>query len=305
MEIYARDELNVARKSDDSPVTEADLAADHVIAEGLARAFPDIPAITEESATSHHETGHERFFLVDPLDGTKDFVRRGGDFTVNIALIERGRPRVGIVYAPARGRLWMTKGSGAIEVSVEARAGREAEATSELMPDLQPEMTRGVGAGSEASAAEQAASANRDAVQNAAEGGKGEPPKLLTGPQHHVLVPGSERPIHVRKPDNSALAIVASKSHRDRATDEFIARYHVAEFCAAGSSLKFCLLAAGEADFYPRLGRTMEWDTAAGHAILGAAGGTVLRMEDRRELGYGKPGWENPFFLAIVPGVEL
>lgn len=262
MEVRDRGDLGTARKSDASPVTEADLAADRVIAAGLAQEFPDIPAVTEESCASHGETGHKRFFLVDPLDGTKDFVRRDGDFTVNIALIEAGRPVAGVVYAPAKGRLWATQGAGAIEASVEEQASCATAGTAAECPPAD------------------------------------EPPA-------YAIIPGSERPIHVRTPDNDALSIVASKSHRDRATDEFIARFNVAEFCAAGSSLKFCLLAAGEADFYPRLGRTMEWDTAAGHAVLNAAGGSVLCMEDQRELTYGKPGWENPFFLAIVPGIDL
>lgn len=241
MEVYGSDELAVARKDDSSPVTEADLAADRVIAEGLAAAFPEIPAITEENSGSHGETGHRRFFLVDPLDGTKEFVRRLGDFTVNIALVEDGRPVAGVVYAPAKGRLFQTRDGGAVEASVEG----------------------------------------------------------------HAAVAGSERAIRVRAPDNGGLIVVASKSHRDKATDDYIAGFEVARFTSAGSSLKFCLLAAGEADFYPRLGRTMEWDTAAGHAVLLAAGGTVLRVDDRSELRYGKPGWENPFFLALVPGVEL
>lgn len=233
--------LGVEQKADQSPVTQADLAADRVIGEGLARAFPDIPAVTEESAASHGETGHRRFFLVDPLDGTKEFVRGNADFTVNIALIEDGCPVAGVVYAPARGRLFVTRDGGAVEMAV---AG-------------------------------------------------------------HAILAGSDRAIRVRQPDNRGLIVVASKSHRDKATDDFIAGYEVAGFRAAGSSLKFCLLAAGEADFYPRLGRTMEWDTAAGHAVLRAAGGVVLRKDDRRDLGYGKPGWENPYFLAMVPGVAL
>lgn len=280
MEIYGRDDLRVARKSDDSPVTEADLAADRVIAEGLARAFPEIPAVTEESCASHGETGHQRFFLVDPLDGTRDFVRRAGDFTVNIALIEAGRPVAGVVYAPAKGRLWATRGTGAIEARVEAGVERQAGAPI------------GAGGKTDAAHSDEPAPLHEPA-----------PPDVPAASD--MIVPGSERPIHVRKPDNDGLLIVASKSHRDRATDDFIARFNVAEFCAAGSSLKFCLLASGEADFYPRLGRTMEWDTAAGHAILNAAGGSVLCMYDRRELTYGKLGWENPFFLAIVPGIDL
>lgn len=245
MEVYRSGDLEVEAKADRSPVTRADLAADKVIADGLARAFPDIAAVTEESALSHTETGHRRFFLVDPLDGTREFVQRRGDFTVNIALIEDGLPVAGVVYAPAKGRLFATRsvaeGGGAIEAAVED--GR--------------------------------------------------------------VVPGSERAIRVRVPDNKGLIVVASKSHRDKTTDDYIAGFEVARFTSAGSSLKFCLLAAGEADFYPRLGRTMEWDTAAGHAVLLAAGGVVLRVDDRSELRYGKPGWENPFFLAMAPGVEL
>ena len=241
MEVYRSGELQVEAKADSSPVTAADLAADNVIRAGLAAAFPDIPAVTEETAATHRQTGHRRFLLVDPLDGTKEFVRRQGEFTVNIALVEDGRPVAGVVYAPAKGRLWATRGGGAVEAAVE----------------------------------------------------------------DHAIVAGSERAIRVSRPDNAALVVIASKSHRDKATDDYIAGFAVGEFKSAGSSLKFCLLAAGEADFYPRLGRTMEWDTAAGHAVLRAAGGVVLRYDDRSELRYGKPGWENPPFLAMAPGVEL
>ena len=102
-----------------------------------------------------------------------------------------------------------------------------------------------------------------------------------------------------------ALLIVASKSHRDAATDDYINRYEVKDAKSAGSSLKFCLVATGEADFYPRLGRTMEWDTAAGHAVVSGAGGQVLRFDDHTPLTYGKPGYENPFFLVLAPGVTL
>jgi 3'(2'), 5'-bisphosphate nucleotidase len=243
MEVYARPDLGARAKADASPVTEADIAADRLIAEGLAAAFPDIPAVTEEQAASHAQTGHRRFFLVDPLDGTKEFLQRRGEFTVNIALIKDGVPVTGVVYAPAAGRLFRTVATGgAMQERVD--------------PDGNP-------------------------------------------------VPGSARPARVSTPDNAALAVVASKSHRDQATDDYIARYRVADFKSAGSSLKFCLLACGEADFYPRLGRTMEWDTAAGHAVLRAAGGQVLRFDDHQPLTYGKPGFENPFFLALVPGVAL
>ncbi|MEM9043083.1 MAG: 3'(2'),5'-bisphosphate nucleotidase CysQ [Pseudomonadota bacterium] len=242
MSVYEGPDFEARAKSDNSPVTDADLAADKVIADGLAKAFPEIPAVTEEQAESHDQTGLQRFFLVDPLDGTKEFVQRRGDFTINIALIEDGRPTKGVVYAPAKGRLFRTKGGGAVQERVDGDC---------------------------------------------------------------VPVAGTETPIAVREPDNSALIVVASKSHRDKATDDFISQYNVGEFTAAGSSLKFCLLAAGEADFYPRLGRTMEWDTAAGHAVLLAAGGNVLRFEERTDLAYGKPGYENPFFLAYAQGVTL
>lgn len=240
MAIHDQPDIAVRAKSDDSPVTAADMAADRVIAEGLAQAFPDIALITEERAESH-STQASRFIIVDPLDGTKEFVRRGGDFTVNIALVEGGVPVRGVVYAPARGRLFLTRADG---TSVEE-----------------------------------------------------------TGP--FGPAPGTLKPLRVATPDNAALRVVASKSHRDAATDAYIARYRVADMVSAGSSLKFCLVAAGEADLYPRLGRTMEWDTAAGDAVLRGAGGTVLRFDDHSPLTYGKPGFENPFFIAHAPGVAL
>ena len=117
--------------------------------------------------------------------------------------------------------------------------------------------------------------------------------------------PGPTKPISVSKPDNSALRVVASKSHRDQATDDYINLYSVADSVSAGSSLKFCLVAAGEADFYPRLGPTMEWDTAAGHAVLAAAGGDVVKREDHSPFNYGKSGFRNGHFLAYAPGVDL
>jgi 3'(2'), 5'-bisphosphate nucleotidase len=243
MDVYRRPDFGAQAKADGSPVTEADLAADRLIANGLTEAFPEISAVTEEQADSHTETGHHRFFLVDPLDGTKEFIQRRGEFTVNIALIEDGVPIAGVVYAPAIGRMFRSLGAGgAVEEAVDADG---------------------------------------------------------------VPVADTLHDIRVSTPDNAALVIVASKSHRDQATDDYIGCYRVADFKSAGSSLKFCLVAAGEADFYPRLGRTMEWDTAAGHAVLRAAGGQVLRFEDHQPLTYGKPEYENPFFLAMAPGVAL
>lgn len=241
MEIYDGPDFEVRSKSDESPVTEADEAADALISAGLREAFPDTPLVTEEQAETHTQR-LDTFLIVDPLDGTKEFVQRRGDFTVNIAYVVDGVPARGVVYAPARKRLFYTNGFGH---SVEESG------------DLDPE--------------------NR----------------------------GESEPISVAEPDNSALVVVASKSHRDEATDSYIGKYDVKDSTSAGSSLKFCLVATGEADLYPRLGRTMEWDTAAGHAVLAGAGGRVVRFDDHTPLAYGKEGFANPFFIAYAPGVEL
>lgn len=241
MEVYSAPDFQVRTKSDASPVTEADEAADALISAGLRAAFPDMPLVTEEQAATHGERA-QSFLIVDPLDGTKEFVGRRGDFTVNIAWVEDGAPVAGVVYAPARGRLFYTDADG-----------RAVEETGDFDP----------------------------------------------------LHPGAVRPIAVAVPDNAALRLVASKSHRDSATEDYISRYSYTEAKSAGSSLKFCLVATGEADLYPRIGRTMEWDTAAGDAILRAAGGTVVVAGDLSPLAYGKPGFANPFFLAHAPGVVL
>jgi 3'(2'), 5'-bisphosphate nucleotidase len=241
MQVYNSADFAVRAKGDDSPVTAADEAADALIAAGLRAAFPDVVLITEEQADSHALQA-ATFLIVDPLDGTKEFIKRGGDFTVNIAYVENGVPLRGVVYAPAMRRLFYTLANGQ---------------TVEESGDL-----------------------NKD-------------------------VPGPLRPLAVRQPDNAALMVVASKSHRDQALEDYIGKYAVADSTSAGSSLKFCLVATGEADLYPRLGRTMEWDTAAGDAVLRGAGGHVVRFDDHTPLAYGKQGWDNPFFIAYAPGVEL
>src|SRR5690606_38976551 len=241
MKIYGAEDFEVRAKDDASPVTEADEAADALISSGLRTAFPDIPLVTEEQQATHGQR-LSSFLIVDPLDGTKEFVQRRGDFTVNIAYVQDGVPLRGVVYAPARGRLFYTLAEGG--------------AVEETGP---------------------------------------------FGPQ-----PGTVHPIGVNPtPDNRALMVVASKSHRDQATDDYIARYAVRDMTSAGSSLKFCLVATGEADLYPRLGRTMEWDTAAGDAVLRGAGGEMVRFDDHVTLTYGKAGFENPFFIAYAPGVLL
>ena len=241
MEIYNSEDFDVKVKSDASPVTLADEAADALISAGLREAFPDTALVTEEQADSH-DTSAMTFLIVDPLDGTREFINRRGDFTVNIALVEEGVPTRGVVYAPAKERMFYTDSVGH---SVE-------------------------------------------------EQGPFDPGRV-----------GETAPIRVTEPDNDALMVVASKSHRDEATDAYIDKYTVKDMRSAGSSLKFCLVATGEADLYPRLGRTMEWDTAAGHAVLAGAGGRVVRFDDHTPLAYGKPGFANPFFIAYAPGVDL
>ena len=236
LQVRAEAALDTRAKADASPVTAADLAADAIIREGLAAAFPDLPVVTEEAAESQAAGPAPRFVLVDPLDGTKEFVRGEGDFTVNIALVEHGMPVRGVVHAPARGRLWLTDAAGA---------------SWEEGPD------------------------------------------------------GSRRRLAVRVPDPAALVVVASKSHRDAALEAFIARLPVARSESAGSSLKFCLVAGGEAVIAAVREEGMEWDTAAGQAVLAGAGGVTLRLDTGAPLTCGKPGWENPHFVAMAPGVRL
>lgn len=235
---YALKEVEARRKDDNSPVTDADEEAEIFILSQLRHLFPDIPVIAEEEVSCGHasEIG-DRFFLVDPLDGTKEFLSRNGEFTVNIAEIVNGTPVCGVVFAPARGRLFVGEiSSGAFGLLTEAG----------VVPDF-----------------------------------------------------GALRPIAARRPSPDGLVAVASRSHRDAQTDEYLAHYKIKELVSAGSSLKFCLVAAGEADLYPRLGRTMEWDTAAGHAVLAAAGGSITTL-DGRPFVYGKieEKFANPFFVA-------
>jgi len=227
----------VRAKADASPVTAADEEAEALILRRLAELAPEVPVIAEEAmAKGQPPKVAGRFFLVDPLDGTKEFLKRNGEFTVNIALVENTRAVVGVVVAPAKSRAFVGEGQTAVELAA--------------VEDLPLEFS---------------------AAQR----------------------------IRARKaPPNGSVAIV-SRTHRDSKTDHYLAAYHVASLLAAGSSLKFCLVAAGEADLYPRHGRTMEWDTAAGQAVLEAAGGSVV-MLDGAPLTYGKSehGFANPAFVA-------
>ncbi|MBS0305897.1 MAG: 3'(2'),5'-bisphosphate nucleotidase CysQ [Proteobacteria bacterium] len=253
LEVYGTD-FAVAAKSDASPVTLADERAEALIVAELERLDPATPIVAEEAVAAGRVPSIERgrFWLVDPLDGTREFVARNGEFTVNIALVEHGRPVLGVVHAPALGRTY----AGAVGAvgAVGASGGKGA-----------------VGAAG-------AAGASGAAWMEDAAG---------------------RRPIRCRTPPPAGLTVVASRSHGDaQALERFLAGRRVASLASAGSSLKLCLVAAGEADLYPRLGRTMEWDIAAGHAIVAAAGGQVSRIDDGTPLAYGKPGFDNPHFVA-------
>ncbi len=234
MTIYEAGPTAAEDKADGSPVTAADRAADAVIRDRLIAAWPDVALITEESvdeagpALAAMARG-EDFWLVDPLDGTKEYIARNGEFTVNIALVQAGTPKLGVVHAPALKRTY----AGIV----------------------------GVGAWT-------------------------------------VAADGTRRPIAARTPPDDGLVVVGSRRHGDPALmDAALAGRKVAEQRSIGSSLKFTLLAEGTADVYPRFGPTMEWDTAAGHAVLLAAGGRVLN-NDGTPLAYAKPDLRNPHFIA-------
>ena len=225
-------------KADNSPVTAADRDAEAIILTALAGLDPETPVVAEEEAAAGRTPAVEtRFYLVDPLDGTREFVRRGTDFTVNIGLVEGGVPTLGVVYAPARAALYA--GDAARGLAWRAR----------VEPGASPPRTR--------------------------------------------------TPMACRTPAGP-LRVVASRSHGDPRTDRYLEALDVGERVNVGSSLKLGLVAAGEADLYPRTGPTMEWDTAAGHAVLLAAGGRMA-APDGTPFRYGKPGFRNGAFVASGP----
>lgn len=238
MQVYATD-FDIARKADTSPVTEADEKAEALIIKALKAADPDLPIIAEEAASAGTIPAHGgRFALVDPLDGTREFINKRGEFTVNIAIIEHGVPIMGVVYAPALNRLF---------VAEDRLTAWQAEAA----------------------------------------------------PGAPLPTPDQRTPLHIRKAPAGGLTAIASKSHRSPETDAFLQTQPIQDIISAGSSLKFCLIAAGEADLYPRHGRTMEWDTAAGQAVAEAAGARVTQL-DGQDMRYGKAerGYDNPHFIV-------
>ena len=224
------------RKNDGSPVTDADEASERYILDALRERLPEIPIIAEEEqAAGIGRSIGERFILVDPLDGTREFISGRSEFTVNIGLIEGGLPIAGAIYAPLLSKLWI----GGTSASV-----------------------------------------------------------LTVEPGADLRLPIDRRPIATRKPPKGLLTVVASRSHPDQMTGEFIERLPVEDRISAGSSLKFCLVAEGRADLYPRFGPTMEWDVAAGHAIIAAAGGAVLDGEGG-PFRYRKEQFRSGPFVAL------
>jgi 3'(2'), 5'-bisphosphate nucleotidase len=237
MQVYSRD-FSSTEKDDKSPLTEADLASHHKIVDGLLAIDPSIPILSEEAKATPYEErkSWSRFWLVDPLDGTKEFIKRNGEFTVNIALVEDGQPILGVVHAPAIGATY----SGIV----------------------------------------------------------GEGAWIETG--------GTKNELHATPYERGKLNVVASRSHAGPETEELIDRLRKhtgdCELVSIGSSLKLCLVAEGKAHLYPRLGPTMEWDTAAAHAVVEAAGATV-RNVNGSEMSYNKENLLNPHFVVSSPGV--
>jgi len=238
---YYREGCPVEAKADESPVTAADQEAEAVIVAAIAAAAPGIPIVAEEAvAAGRLPTLGAEFFLVDPLDGTREFIAQRGEFTVNIALVRNGVPVFGIVYGPACDELYVTLAT-------------DAAAMAKVAP--------------------------RDGAATLDEIG------LM--------------PIRTRRPDPAALVALVSRSHATPETEDFLARFGIASRTNIGSSLKFCAIARGAADIYPRMGPTMAWDIAAGHARLAAAGGSVTTM-DGQPLRYGPTSATrlNPDFVA-------
>lgn len=229
MEVYGTN-FSVDTKEDQSPVTEADLRADALIVKALKEEIADrFPIISEETyeGQSAIHVANSPFWLVDPLDGTKQFVQRNGEFTVNIALIDAGLPVLGVVHSPSTGATYWASHYGAF-----AKMGDE-----------------------------------------------------------------SAKQINIRTVPADGLSVCVSRSHRTPEVDAYLKAFTIKEEISSGSSIKFCMVASGRCDLYPRMGRTMEWDTAAGHAIVRFAGGTVDKL-DGLPLTYGKAGFENPNFIV-------
>lgn len=232
IDIYNTDDFNTEFKDDDSPLTKADLASNEIIVKGLKNAYPGIPTISEEHTKEEnlkHMQNSETVFIVDPLDGTKDFIERKGSFTIMIGVLHKKEPVMGVVYAPVINSMYYGSKGGSAYMN-------------------------------------------------------GKKIKVSKGKKVKVAV--------------------ASRSHFDEGTQKFLKQFNDIELIQAGSSLKFCLVAEGKAEVYPRFHPCMEWDTAAADAILRAAGGEII-TEDKKPLTYGKPQLKNPSIIAINKKVKF
>lgn len=251
------DDWAVQLKEDRTPITEADRISNRIISEGLKELYPDFPILSEESQQIPYDARRkfEYFWLVDPLDGTKEFLKRNGEFTINLALIHFTRPIAGFISVPCQGLIYYAvKGQGAFKIQEKVSKERGGEETAE-------------------------------------KGNEGKSQPMQNGL-------ASKLQSTAFSPDEPGLIVVASRSHFDPETQKFINQLHNPQLVSVGSSLKFMLLAEGKAHLYPRLSRTMEWDTAAGQAILEEAGGQVLDFYSRHPLAYNKESLANPPFLA-------
>jgi 3'(2'), 5'-bisphosphate nucleotidase len=254
LEVYAHSDTvagkNIQHKADSSPLTEADLRAHHVIARALQLLTPNIAIVSEEDDASHaHRIASGEFWIIDPLDGTKEFIARNGQFTVNIALVRQGMPVIGVVYAPVLDELFWS------EPDINSNAGSSANVNMCALSHIQN--------------------------------------------QTHVIRVSTPQQ-QLGKP----VRVLASRNHMNEQTQEFIRALGAHELVQAGSSLKFCRIAQGLADCYPRLGPTCEWDTAAAQAVLEAAGGFVRTLNGERLL-YGKSEVLNPSFVASAWPIDL
>jgi 3'(2'), 5'-bisphosphate nucleotidase len=252
LKIYFRQpaDWKVGLKEDRTPITEADRLANAIINEGLKKLFPDIPIISEENSEIPYDIRreYEYCWLLDPLDGTKEFLKQNGEFTVNLALIRQGKPVAGFISVPVKGLFYLAvKGQGAFKIEIgKQRGGGQSERQ----------------------------------IREIKQGNK----LQLRAVQFFMDDPG--------------LTILASRSHFDSETRKFVESLNHPRLESRGSSLKFMMLAEGLGHLYPRLGRTMEWDTAAGQAILEEAGGQVVEFSSRQPLRYNKQSLANPPFLA-------
>ncbi len=250
--VYESEDFETALKGDDSPLTRADRESHDAIAETLGDA---LPLLSEEGrdVTYDERKKWQRFWLVDPLDGTKEFIKRNGEFTVNIALVDGTAPVLGVVAIPVSQRLYLaTRGLGTYQTSFQAARAVLAVPGADSLRALLPQATR--------------------------------------------------LPYEADRGEAAVLRVAASRSHMSPETQAFIdaagAGYDSVELISAGSSLKMCLVAEGGADLYPRLGPTMEWDTAAAHVLVECAGGGVVRHDTGEPLTYNKPDLHNPWFVV-------